>query len=395
MLDVGERVREYTLKRFLGSGNFGDVWLAEKELELSDEGILFALKFLPDQGGAGINGEGVRNEVKTWIKAGNHPNIVRVYDGFIYGRYLVIVSEYVEGGSMREWLEANQKKAPSMEKAVEMLRGILRGLAHLHARKIIHRDLKPENILLEDGAPKITDFGVARMVETFSQSAARRLTGGAGSPLYMPPEAFGENTPMPQLDTWSAGVMFYEMLSGSWPFEGSNMYAIFAEITGKDPRPLPASVPQQLQAIITTALLKDAAQRFQTAEQMREALDKAWATVAERQQWLSETISDEDGQDKEEQKRAAEETEQESKLPGESQATEEPLSAEDFFDRGEECYDKKDYEGAIQNYNKAIKLNPQLADAWLGIGIVLDAQEKTHEGMHYVKKAIELEKENA
>jgi len=329
---------------------------------------LFALKFLPDQNGADMNGEGVRNEVKTWIKAGKHSNIVRVYDGFIYGRYLVIVSEYVEGGSLRDWLEANQKKAPSLEKAVEMLRDILRGLSHLHTRRIIHRDLKPENILLEDEVPKITDFGVSRVVETFSQSATRRLTNGAGSPLYMPPEAFGENTPMPQLDIWSAGVMFYEMLSGGWPFTGNSMYALFAEITGKDPRPLPEDVPHELQAIVMTALLKDTAQRFQTAEQMREAIDKAWSALLQRQQSLSETISDENWLEREAQKRAAEETERRRKLPSEAQATKEPLSAKDFFKRGDKCYKKKDYDGAIQNHNKAIELNPRYADAYSNRG---------------------------
>jgi serine/threonine protein kinase len=391
MLEVGEKVKDYTLKRFLGGGTFGDVWLAEKELELSDEGILFALKFLPNQSAAHIHGEGVRNEVKTWIKAGKHSNIVRVYDGFIHGRYLVIVSDYIEDGSLREWLEANQKKAPSLEKAVEMLRGILRGLSHLHARRIIHRDLKPENILLEDGVPKITDFGVSRMVETFSQSATLRLTNGAGSPLYMPPEAFGENTPMPQLDIWSAGVMFYEMLSGGWPFTGNSMYALFAEITAKDPRPLPENVPQELQVIVMTALLKDTKRRFQAAEQMREALDEAWAALLQRQQPLLETKRNEDWLEKETQKPAAEkEAEQGRKPLGESHTTEELPAAEVFFKYGSECYKKKDYDGAIQNYSKAIELNPRYAEAYSDRGNSYYMKDDYDQAFTDYNKAIEL-----
>src|SRR4051812_31754251 len=118
MLEEGVKVREYTLKKFLGSGKFGEVWLAEKEIELADEGIPFALKFLTGQSGRGINTDSVRNEVRIWMRADNHPNIVRVYDGFIHDRYLVIISEYVDGGSLRDWLEANNRR-PSLEHAVK------------------------------------------------------------------------------------------------------------------------------------------------------------------------------------------------------------------------------------------------------------------------------------
>jgi serine/threonine protein kinase len=370
MLDVGERVREYTLKRFLGSGTFGDVWLAEKELELSDEGILFALKFLHGQSGADINNENIRSELNTWIKAGNHSNIVRVFDGFVHGRHLVIVSEYIEGGSLRDWLVANFKRAPSLAAAVEMMRGILRGLSHLHARKIIHRDLKPENILLEDGVPKITDFGVSRMVETFSQSGARRSTGAAGSPAYMPPEAFSDGPPLPQGDIWSAGVIFYEMLSGDWPFNGQSMYALFAEITGKDPRPLPRDVPGELRTIVTTALSKDAGQRFQTAEKMLGALGRAWAKLQQGWDSLSETIRNEEGPEGERRKREAEgETEQIPRhAPEEAETVEDQSSAEVFIERGNTYYKQKDYDSAVQNYSKAIELNPRDANAYSSRG---------------------------
>ncbi|HMG72273.1 MAG TPA: tetratricopeptide repeat protein [Pyrinomonadaceae bacterium] len=366
MLDVGERIKEYTLKRFLGSGKFGEVWLAEKKLELCDEGILFALKFLTSQSNAGIDNESVRNEVNTWIKANKHANIVQVYDGFVFGRHLVIVSEYVEGGSLRDWLDANQKRAPSLVTAVEMLLGILRGLSHLHSRKIIHRDLKPENILLDVGTPKITDFGVSRIVETFSQSAPLRSTGAAGSPAYMPPEAFSDGPPLPPLDIWSAGVVFYEMLSGCRPFEGNSMYALFAEIIGKDPRPLPTAVPKELQLFVALALMKDATQRFQTAEQMRDALDKAWATLLERQHSQSKTISDEDGLERESHKHdyKSETQESDGKLFVESQTSKQHLTAEELLKRGLECEKKDDHEGAIQHFTKAIELKPDYAAAY-------------------------------
>jgi tetratricopeptide (TPR) repeat protein len=292
MLEEGDQIRDYTLKKFLGQGSYGDVWLAEKRIELADECIPFALKFLTGQSGKGINIEGVRNEVKTWIKAGNHFNIVPVYDGFTHRRFLVIVSEYIEGGSLRDWLVSNEKKASSLEKAVKIMQGILQGLTHLHSRKIIHRDLKPENILLKDGIPKITDFGVSRMVETFSQSTALRYTKGAGAPLYMPPEAFSDGNPMPQLDTWSAGVMFYEMLSGEFPFNADSLPALLGEITNKEPKPLPSYLPDELHEFVSISLAKDVSQRFQTSEEMGVALEKAWAETEQRRKWRLETIGD-------------------------------------------------------------------------------------------------------
>jgi serine/threonine protein kinase len=359
MLDEGDRIREYTLKKFLGSGSYGDVWLAEKEIELADEGIPFALKFLTDQSGKGINTETVKNEVRTWIKAGNNFNIVPVYDGFIHGRFLVIVSEYVDGGSLRDWLESNNRKAPSLEKAVEMIRGILRGLTHLHARKIIHRDLKPENILLKDEIPKITDFGVSRMVETFSQSTALRHTKGAGSPLYMPPEAFSDGNPMPQLDTWSAGVMFYEMLSGGFPFNATNLFALFSEIATKEPKPLTSDVPKEMQEFVSISLVKDISGRFQTSAKMSEALEKAWAELQQRERHLTETISSEVWLERERQRREAEKEAETQRIK---------LSAKDYFNRGYKCGETKDYSGAIENYSKAIELNPQYASAYYNRG---------------------------
>jgi eukaryotic-like serine/threonine-protein kinase len=157
VLEEGDSIRNYTLRRFLGKGSYGEVWLAERVIELANESIPFALKILTPQSGEANDFIVVNTEIKTWLKAGNHLNIVPVYDGFVQGRFLIIVSEYIEDGSLRDWLIKNGNRAPSIKKAIEMMRGILRGLDHLHTKRIIHRDLKPENILLKDEVPKITD----------------------------------------------------------------------------------------------------------------------------------------------------------------------------------------------------------------------------------------------
>jgi serine/threonine protein kinase len=399
VLEEGYEVKGYTLKQRLGAGAYGEVWLAEKRVELTNEAIPYALKFLSTHT-RGVTTEGVKNEVSTWVRAGQHLNIVSVCDGFIEGSFLVIVSEYVDGGSLREWLESNNGKAPSLKAAIEMIQGILGGLTHLHGRKIIHRDLKPENILLKGGIPKITDFGVSRMVETLSQSAALRPTKGAGSPAYMPPEAFNDCKPKPQLDTWSAGVMLYELLSGSRPFNGSTLLAMFGEITNKEPKPLPSDVPQQLQEIVATSLVKDSSGRFQTAEGMRCALAKAcakmgtnWdlATIIETQATIIETHAEQERpaeiQREEEWRKVSEllhwlgfaiivlgailavvKIIKSGRLPPQ-QGEEPPPAAEAYFKRGKECDEKRDYDCAIDNYTKAIEAYSLYTDAYYNRGL--------------------------
>ena len=126
----------------------------------------------------------------------------------VVGDHIIIVSEYADGGSLNGWLKANGGKAPTEEKALEMMRGILLGIEHLHSRSVVHRDLKPDNILLQGGFPRITDFGISRIVGEGTMS-----TKAIGSPAYMSPESFAGNKSQ-QADIWSAGVIFYEMLTG-------------------------------------------------------------------------------------------------------------------------------------------------------------------------------------
>lgn len=416
MLEEGDRIREYTLRGFLGQGSFGEVWLAEKSVDFANEGILVALKFLPDQG-QDIDAERVRNEVTIWIKAGNHLNTVSVYDGFIHGRFWTIASEYVDGGTLRDWVKANSGKAPLVEDAVAMMNGILRGLTHLHSRKIIHRDLKPENILLKDGIPKIADFGLSRMAERFSPSGTLHHTKGAGTPQYMPPEAFGEGRPQPQLDTWSAGVILYEMLSGALPFNAHGTVALINEIAKRTPRPLPVAVPKPLRKVVARSLVKDVSGRFQTAEEMRAALEKAWIEVHrnERQRlrsffnlrWLRTKVSLQTGGPQPQEATTipiAEQSPEDTKAARRRASTKilrwavlatailvaiiaivsiswRPIfrrpnaetnvptasqtNPEIYLNSGKDATSKEDYDRAIDSYTKALELNPELAEAYL------------------------------
>lgn len=285
MLHKGDKINNYTLEKYLGKGSFGEVWLAKKSIELSDDGILVALKFLGYQPNREKTQESFINDVKrevgTWIKASGHKNIVSVQDSFAFrDDTFVIVSDYAAGGSLGDWLSANGGKSPNLEKTVEIMSEILDGLTYLHSQqpdKIIHRDLKPDNVLFKSGVPCITDFGVSRMSQTITQSMAQVAATSTGTPLYMSPESFNKQSASPSMDIWSAGVILYQMLSGNFPYFDENPIALALEIiSGKSPKPLPTNVPHEFQAVVGKALEKDVSRRFQTAEEMKIGLKEAF-----------------------------------------------------------------------------------------------------------------------
>ena len=274
MLKEGLEIKDYTLKQFLGKGSFGEVWLAEKKIEIADKKVPFALKFISDNTHGISDYSSVKREINTWIDASGNKNIISVQDGFLYENLFVIVSEYANNGSLRQWLREHGGKSPGLEKTVEIMCGILDGLTHLHAQNIIHRDLKPENILLKGDVPCIADFGVSRIVATASLELSSG-TNTAGSPMYMSPESFERIKPSPQIDIWSAGVMLFEMLSGKTPYSSDTIPGLIYEIVTKEPRSLPADIPESFHRVVKKALAKDISDRFLSAKEMREALMRA------------------------------------------------------------------------------------------------------------------------
>lgn len=161
MARPNDKIGPYTLVSKLGQGAFGVVWLAQKQTAIAT--TQFALKLPREED---IDVEAFKYEAAIWIQASGHPNVLPLIDADIYDGQVVIVSEYIADGSLAGWLKQNGGKAPSVEVACEHVVGMLAGLAHLHERRIIHRDLKPENILLQGGTPRVTDFGISRLLRT-------------------------------------------------------------------------------------------------------------------------------------------------------------------------------------------------------------------------------------
>ncbi|MBI4752202.1 MAG: protein kinase [Acidobacteria bacterium] len=269
MLSSGAQIGPYILVKKLGRGNFGVVWLAEHRTSVVTTQVALKLPIEED-----IDVEAVKREAAIWVKASGHPNILPIISADVFQGQIVIVSEYAPGGSLYDWLERHGGKAPSVGVAVTLLNGILQGLEHLHERRIIHRDLKPANILLQGDIPRLADFGIARVLKSTSSASLV-----SGTPLYMSPESF-DGKRSEQSDLWSVGVMAYQLLTGNFPFPGGDFMAIVGKVAFAEPEPLPAYVPEPLQAIIHRALRKKPDERFRSAREMREALWKAAYSVS-------------------------------------------------------------------------------------------------------------------
>lgn len=230
--------------RWLGGGQFGDVYLAQDTIL----GMDFALK-VSRMRPSDI--QMIKDEART-LASLNHPNIVRFYSVDQIEGQFVLVTEYVPGSSLRERLDRGHLE---VSESVRITAGILKALAWAHEREVIHRDLKPENILLtEEGEVKVADFGLARFLKKDSLAASV-----AGTPFYMSPEAWAGRFLFAS-DLWSVGVMLYEMLTGVLPFTGANFEEIRTTLlTGEavDPQRLGRDLPKDLCSVVLSLLRKD------------------------------------------------------------------------------------------------------------------------------------------
>ncbi len=209
-----------------------------------------------------------------------HPNIVRVHasaqaeDGSPY-----LVMELLEGVPLGAYTQ-NGGRVP-LAQAVPILQGILAGLAAAHAQGIVHRDLKPDNVLLtRDGGGtfvvKVLDFGIAKVMDVAGGMGFRTRTGMLlGTPAYMSPEQAKNARDVDQrADLWSAGVLFYEMLTGRSAFPAPTEYARLAALLSSEPEPVQRIDPTlaPLVPFFERALKKDRNERFASAVEMARAL---------------------------------------------------------------------------------------------------------------------------
>ena len=201
-----------------------------------------------------------------------HANIVTIFEvGEDEGRHFIAM-EYLEGQTLRSALDALGGAPLPLSETISTLDQVLDALAYAHANGVVHRDIKPDNIfLLNDGSVKLTDFGIARIMEEPS------LTGDGqvfGTPSYMSPEQISGKPTDERTDLYSTGVMAYEMVAGRKPFAGDNVVALTYQIMSVDPES-PRGISEPLAEFLRTAMARDPAARFQTAARMAEALHEA------------------------------------------------------------------------------------------------------------------------
>ena len=214
-----------------------------------------------------------RREVRAVARL-NHPHIVQVYDFGTEGDHAYIVMEYIEGKELKDYLDA---KEPFDLAAIFRLMGeLLDALEFAHQAGVIHRDIKPANVMLDSAKrAKLTDFGVARITEGEPDADMTRAGALIGTPSYMSPEQIQGEAIDRRADIFSAGVLFYQLLTGRKPFEGAG-FPLAKKIVQDDPDP-PSSlvqVPEAIDRVVARALAKQPDERYQSARAFAEALKR-------------------------------------------------------------------------------------------------------------------------
>lgn len=201
----------------------------------------------------------------------NHQNIVCIYDVIRHENQFYIIMEHIEGPTLRVYCKPEALLAPG--KAIEIILNVCRGLDYAHKKGVIHRDIKPSNIILDrQGCPKITDFGVAQVLEL-----TWRL-GLIGTPSYMSPEQLKDETITQKSDIFSLGCVLYELLKGRVAFSGGNFYSTVYKVINQNPAPLsnlPLKIRPVAEKIVMKALHKDVSKRYQTCLAFASDLSRA------------------------------------------------------------------------------------------------------------------------
>jgi serine/threonine-protein kinase len=270
-----DRIGQYTLKRKLGEGGMGEVWLAE-------HGLLkrpCAVKFIrPDLAASPATAARFAREVQA-VTGLSHVNTVRVFD---YGQAddgsFYLVMEYLEGPTLEELVREAGPLPPS--RVVYLLRQVCGALAEAHGAGLVHRDLKPSNVIVatlggQRDVAKLLDFGLVQDLSTVSDERLTRTGMVLGTPGYMSPEqAAGDSTVDARGDLYSLGAVAFFALTGRPPFQGRTIGPLLAAHRFEVPplvTDLRPDVPADLAAIIARCLAKDPTDRFQSATDLARA----------------------------------------------------------------------------------------------------------------------------
>ena len=274
----------YQIEGILGEGGMGVVYLA-RDMKLKRQ---VAVKYLPltlfHQAGR------FTREAEALGRL-QHPHIVQIFESGLHEGHPFLAMEFLPGGSLKEWIH---RGLLSSKRIAKILSELARGIQATHDRGIIHRDLKPSNVLIcRAGTAKITDFGLARFLE--SEERLTRSGAALGTPSYMAPEqAIGNNRAIgPTTDVYGLGAILYELLTARPPFVGELPLAVLHQVIHNSvvsPRQLNPAVPVELETICLKCLEKQPSQRYASAAELADDLDRylaGEAILARPPSWLT------------------------------------------------------------------------------------------------------------
>ncbi|MER7990137.1 serine/threonine-protein kinase [Streptomyces noursei] len=270
---IGSR---YTAHQILGRGSAGTVWLGE-----GPEGAV-AIKLLREDLASDQELVGRFVQERAALLSLEHPRVVGVRDLVVDGADLALVMDLVRGTDLRTRLERERRLAP--EAAVAIAADVADGLAAAHAARIVHRDVKPENVLLDMQGPLgpggahpalLTDFGIARLVDSARRTLPQSSNGGTtlslrstkviGTPDYLAPEIIEGLPPRASVDVYALATVLYEMLAGFTPFGGGHPGAVLRRHVTESVAPLPG-IPDDLWQLLLQCLAKAPASRLRAPE---------------------------------------------------------------------------------------------------------------------------------
>lgn len=260
----------YELREELGRGAMGVVYRAHDPVIGRD----VAVKTMHlSETGTGMSREELVGRFQTEARAAGlltHPNIVVIYDAGEQEGLFFITMEMVEGRSLQTLLDANQSFP--LPRVMRLMEQVCSALDFAHQHNVVHRDVKPANLVLTaDDTVKITDFGTAKILQFGTAQTAHVM----GTPSYMSPEQVKGKPVDGRSDIFSLGVILYELMTGEKPFPGQNITTVIYKIINEEPIPprsLDSSIHPGLSAVITRALAKDPALRYQNCHELLDAL---------------------------------------------------------------------------------------------------------------------------
>ncbi len=266
-IKTGTQIGSYRIESMIGEGGMGVVYRAlDTKLDRP-----VAVKFLFDDLADSASRRRFQREAQM-ASSLNHPHILTVYDAGDFEGCQYLVTEFIDGGTLKDWARAEKR---NWREIVSLLAGLADGLAAAHAAGILHRDIKPENILVgRNGYAKLADFGLAKLQDRPATDAVTRTLNSTrpgillGTIAYMSPEQASGRPTDARSDIFSFGIVLYEMLTGRRPFQGATGLELLQTIIHGEVPPLGADIPLALRMTVEKALDKAPGERYQSTRDL-------------------------------------------------------------------------------------------------------------------------------